>query len=146
MSTIFQQPEAAAASASPDRAHRDGDTAIVIADNAPSDRAQREDSRAGFRPSQIGGGSAGDDGSGAPAISANLSTTATLLAHLLTPEDTMSRETTPLADRPYRVYQRPAGDFVVQRFHEGKIQRWGAYETRAEANSVLRIANAGRPK
>ena len=41
----------------------------------------------------------------------------------------------------YRINTRPCGDFVVQRFAGGRIQRWGTYPTREEADRDLRLAN-----
>lgn len=48
--------------------------------------------------------------------------------------------TTPAAT-PYRVHRRPAGDYAVQRFADGRIVRWGIYPTLAQAMQAARIAN-----
>ena len=44
---------------------------------------------------------------------------------------------------PYKVTPRPGGDFAVQRFIGGRIQRWGVYAERAQARTEARFANAG---
>ena len=44
----------------------------------------------------------------------------------------------------FRVYERPGGDFAVDRaLPGGRKQRWGLYETRREADGQARLANAG---
>jgi hypothetical protein len=42
----------------------------------------------------------------------------------------------------YRVNLRPCGDFAVQRFINGRIQRWGVYAFRETAVAQARLANA----
>ena len=42
----------------------------------------------------------------------------------------------------YRINPRPVGDFVIQRRNGDRIQRWGRYDTRPEAELDLTLANA----
>ena len=51
-------------------------------------------------------------------------------------------KTTTTTFTPYRISKRPVGDFAVQRFHAGRLQRWGLYFERTEAQKALRLANA----
>ena len=50
--------------------------------------------------------------------------------------------TTPIL---YRICKRPAGDFAIQRFSDGRMVRWGLYRTRRAAEAHLPIANVSRP-
>jgi hypothetical protein len=46
--------------------------------------------------------------------------------------------TTPIL---YRICKRPAGDFAIERFSDGRMVRWGLYRTRRAAEAHLPIAN-----
>lgn len=56
-------------------------------------------------------------------------------------------KTQPL-ERPFRVCALASGELAVQRFHDGKVQRWGVYgaDEKAKADGMCRIANAGLRK
>ncbi len=41
----------------------------------------------------------------------------------------------------FRISKRPAGDYAIQRFENGRIVRWGLYRTLRQAEAHLPIAN-----